>query len=63
MKILFTKISSQNASLVDEEVSVLGTNNSQNLVRFMKIYHGNLLSRQNGMNHKNFRPLKLGAIQ
>ena len=31
------KISSSNTWLVDEEVSVLGTNNSQNLRIFMKI--------------------------
>ena len=37
MKILFTKISSQKAWLVDEEVSVLGTSNSRNLGRFMKM--------------------------
>ena len=31
MKILFTKISSQNTCLVDEEAYILGANNSQNL--------------------------------
>ena len=45
------------AWLVDEEVSVLGTNNSQN-----GEMHKNLLSALNGMNHKNFRPQKFEAI-
>ena len=56
VKVLFIKISSQNAWLVHAEVSELGTSNSRNLGKC------NLLSRQNGMNHENFRPWKFGAI-
>ena len=40
---------------------MLGINNSQNLGRCTKIYHGSLLSRQNGMSHNNIRPRKFGA--
>ena len=28
-----------------------------------KFYHKNSLSRQNGMNHENFKPRKFGAIR
>ena len=36
---------------------MLGTNNSCNLERFVKILS------QNGMNHENFRPWKFGVIR
>ena len=55
------KISSQDAWLVDENFSVLGTKNSQNLAQ--TLYHKNLLSRKNGMNHKILRPQKFGTIR
>ena len=56
------KIYSQNVWLVDEEVSVLGTNNPRNLRTFMRIYHKNFVSKQNSINHKNFRPRKFETV-
>ena len=58
-KILFTKISSQNAWFVDEEVSVLGTNNSWNLTRFTKLLSWKCNFRQNSMNHENFQTMEI----
>ena len=55
------KFSSRNAWLVDEEVSMLGTITIQE--ESQKLYHENLLLRQKGINHENFRPQKIGAIQ
>ena len=46
------------AHLAGEGDNGLGTNNSRNLVKT----HENLLSRQNGMNHKHLRPLELYCI-
>ena len=54
MKILFMKISSQNAWLVDENVSVLGINQ---FMKFVKIHE--LSSLQNSMNHRSLRPQNL----
>ena len=47
---------SQNAWLVDKEVSVLGTNNSQNLGRFETKFTFKAI-------HENFTPQKFGAIR
>ena len=58
MKILFMKISSQNAWLVDENISVLGINQ---FMKFVKIHE--LSNLQNSMNHRSLRPQKFGAIR
>ena len=49
-KIVFT---SQNTRLLDEEIGMLGINNSHNLVKLL--LQNNLVSSQNGMNHENLR--------
>ena len=58
MKVLFAKISSQNAWLVDENVSVLGINQ---FMKFVKIHE--LSSLQNSKNYRSLRPQKFGAIR
>ena len=58
MKLLFAKISSQNAWLVDENISVLGINQFR---KFVKIHE--LSSLQNSMNYRSLRPQKFGAIR
>ena len=58
MKVLFAKISSQNAWLVDENVSMLGIYQFR---KFVKIHK--LSSLQNSMNYRSLRPQKFGAIR
>ena len=53
IKFLFTKISSQNAWLVNEEVVCLALTIHKD--SFTKIYFQD-------MNHENFKPRKFGAI-
>ena len=59
MKVLFAKISSQNAWLVDENVRVLALINQ--FLKFVKIHE--LSSLQNSMNYRSVRPQKFGAIR